>query len=178
MFVKYDYVYHLIQTHNNNSYRSTSVDLNFGDGGCAATYTYSHSRGLYAGASMEGSIIVSRSDVNHKFYGRLVTPLELLRGEVPPPRAARPLYDALQEATTAMSMPIYGNPPLTRLSPPPLSLSSAGTGKSGTYGTQGSTDSNGLANTSYDSVHNSHNAVTSSQRFRTISNPYIVQGTS
>lgn len=170
------------------------MDLNFGDGGCAATYTYSHSRGLYAGASLEGSIIISRSDVNHRFYGRVVTPLELLRGEVYPPRAARPLYDALQEATTAMSMPIYGNPPLTLLLSPPSSVSSAN--KSGTYGTQSpgsvsirqgqdplrsffnSTDSNGLANISYETVYNSHDTVTSSQRFRTASNPYIVQGTS
>lgn len=87
--------------------RCGSADMTFGDGGCAAVYSYSHSRGLYAGVSLDGSIIISRSDVNHRFYGRVVTPSELLNGSVPPPRAARPLYDALQSALSASSQPVY-----------------------------------------------------------------------
>lgn len=33
----------------------------------------SHSRGLFAGLSLEGGMIVSRPDVNRKFYGREVS---------------------------------------------------------------------------------------------------------
>lgn len=33
----------------------------------------SHSRGLFAGLSLEGGVIVSRPDVNRKFYGRQVS---------------------------------------------------------------------------------------------------------
>lgn len=35
--------------------------------------TDSHSRGLFAGLSLEGGVIVPRPDVNRKFYGRQVS---------------------------------------------------------------------------------------------------------
>lgn len=54
--------------------------MNFGDGGCGTAVTYSQSRGLYAGVSLEGSVIFARPDVNHRFYGRVVSSLELLKG--------------------------------------------------------------------------------------------------
>ncbi|CAM9372636.1 unnamed protein product [Ectocarpus sp. 12 AP-2014] len=63
--------------------------------GVAHAYSYSHSRGLFAGLSLEGGVIVSRPDVNRKFYGRQVPVRELLSGSVAPPPAARPLYEAL-----------------------------------------------------------------------------------
>jgi Las17-binding protein actin regulator len=88
--------------------RNGSADLNIGDLGCAAAYSYSHSRGLYAGVSLEGSVIFSRSDVNHRFYGRVVSPQDILRGMLPPPRAARPLYEALEQALSALPQPTYG----------------------------------------------------------------------
>lgn len=62
----------------------------------APIYTYSLSKGLYAGVSLDGRIVVSRPRVNEKFYGRAVTPKELLSGDVPSPPAAQPLYDALK----------------------------------------------------------------------------------
>lgn len=37
--------------------------------GAAAMYSYSRSKGLFGGASVEGSIIVERSDANSKAYG-------------------------------------------------------------------------------------------------------------
>ena len=106
--------------------------MNFGDGGCAASYTYSHSRGLYAGISLEGSVIFSRSDVNHRFYGRVVTPTDLLRGNIPPPRAAQPLYDALGTALSAFTQPTYSCFTNPQISPLPASGQS-----SGKYGSQG-----------------------------------------
>lgn len=93
--------------------RSGSVDLTFGDGGCATVYSYSHSRGLYAGLSLEGSVLFPRPAVNHRFYGRTVSPKELLSGAVLPPRAAGPLYDALHEALGALSQPTYARIPLS-----------------------------------------------------------------
>lgn len=62
----------------------------------APVYTYSLSKGLYAGVSLDGRILVTRDRVNEKFYGRKVTPHELLSGEVATPPAAQPLYDALK----------------------------------------------------------------------------------
>ncbi|RMX67416.1 hypothetical protein DD238_003296 [Peronospora effusa] len=62
-------------------------------------YSYSHSKGLYAGISLEGSVILSRSDINHSFYGKAVPVSDLLGGIEPPPIAAAPLYNAILAAT-------------------------------------------------------------------------------
>ena len=44
----------------------------------AAVYTYSRSQGLFAGASLEGTILLSQSDKNAKYYGGPVTPEQIL----------------------------------------------------------------------------------------------------
>jgi lipid-binding SYLF domain-containing protein len=61
----------------------------------AAIYTYSRSKGLFAGVSLQGSIIVTQTDANHRYYGRDVTPAEILNGKVSAPRGAGPLRSAL-----------------------------------------------------------------------------------
>ena len=61
----------------------------------APIYTYSLSKGLYAGISLDGKVICTRNHVNEKFYGRPVTGPEILAGAVPLPPAAQPLYEAL-----------------------------------------------------------------------------------
>ncbi|KAI8366780.1 uncharacterized protein BYT42DRAFT_587856 [Radiomyces spectabilis] len=61
----------------------------------AAIYSYSKTRGLFAGVSLEGSVVVTRGDANEKFYGRRVTAKELLNGTVAPPPEADALYRAL-----------------------------------------------------------------------------------
>ncbi|KAI8882581.1 DUF500-domain-containing protein [Backusella circina FSU 941] len=61
----------------------------------AAIYSYSKTRGLFAGVSLEGSVIITRSDANKKFYGQEVTAKELLNGTIPPPVEADALYRAL-----------------------------------------------------------------------------------
>jgi lipid-binding SYLF domain-containing protein len=61
----------------------------------AAVYTYSRSQGLFAGASLEGTILVAQSDKNARYYGQPVTPEEILRGRVTPPPSAEPLIAAL-----------------------------------------------------------------------------------
>lgn len=66
----------------------------------APCYSYSHSKGLFVGISLEGSMILARSDINRAFYGRDVQVAELLGGMEPPPVGATPLYDAINLAIT------------------------------------------------------------------------------
>merc|ERR1711998_748655 len=59
--------------------------------------SYSHSRGVFGGMSVEGAYVTVRDDVNRKFYGRDVDPRKLLDGTMPAPNAAAPLYHKLEE---------------------------------------------------------------------------------
>jgi SH3 domain-containing YSC84-like protein 1 len=61
----------------------------------AAVYTYSRSQGLFAGVSLEGTVIGTRNDANAEFYGRRVTPEEILSGKVPPPPGTTRLVQVL-----------------------------------------------------------------------------------
>lgn len=63
-----------------------------------ANYSYSHSRGLYAGVSLEGAVVTCRGEMNSNFYGEQWTPEEILNGTVQHPRAAQCLYDAIDQA--------------------------------------------------------------------------------
>ncbi|KAJ3302872.1 hypothetical protein HDV03_004502 [Kappamyces sp. JEL0829] len=65
-------------------------------GKMAPIFSYSKTKGLFAGISIEGSVIVERKDANHKFYGQKYSPKEILNGTVSPPTSAAPLYRALQ----------------------------------------------------------------------------------
>jgi SH3 domain-containing YSC84-like protein 1 len=61
----------------------------------AAIYTYSRSQGLFAGASLQGTVIVARNDANESYYGRQATPQQILAGEVAVPAGAKKLQTAL-----------------------------------------------------------------------------------
>lgn len=61
----------------------------------AAVYTYSKSQGLFAGVSLEGTVIVSRDGANASYYGRPVAPGDILAGRVKPPASAQPLESIL-----------------------------------------------------------------------------------
>ena len=61
----------------------------------AAVYTYSRSQGVFAGVSLEGTVIGTRNDANAEYYGRHVTPEEILSGKVPPPSGATRLVQVL-----------------------------------------------------------------------------------
>jgi lipid-binding SYLF domain-containing protein len=63
--------------------------------GVAGIFSYSKTKGLFAGVSLEGSGIIERRDANEKLYGRRWTARELLGGQVPPPPAAEPLLRVL-----------------------------------------------------------------------------------
>jgi SH3 domain-containing YSC84-like protein 1 len=61
----------------------------------AAIYTYSRAQGLFAGVSLEGTVIATQKTANHRYYGRPVTASEILSGAVPPPSRANSLMSAL-----------------------------------------------------------------------------------
>jgi hypothetical protein len=63
--------------------------------GVAGIFSYSKTKGLFAGVSLEGSGIIERRDANEKLYGRRWTAREILSGQVPPPPAAEPLLRIL-----------------------------------------------------------------------------------
>src|SRR5262245_55358490 len=62
----------------------------------AAIYTYSRNQGLFAGVSLDGTVIVARNDANREYYGREVTPKEILAGKVKPPPGAEKLIAELR----------------------------------------------------------------------------------
>ena len=78
--------------------RVACAEAMLSEAGFAPTFSYSHSRGALVGASLEGSVVFPRDGVNHRFYGMPLSPADLLSGRVPRPRAAAPLYDALERA--------------------------------------------------------------------------------
>lgn len=61
----------------------------------AAIYTYSRTKGLFAGAAIEGAVIGTNSDENARYYGRPVLAREILAGAVSPPRGVAVLHRAL-----------------------------------------------------------------------------------
>lgn len=61
----------------------------------AAVYTYSRSQGLFAGVSLEGTVIATRDDTNAAYYGRKIQPTDILSGKVKPPQGAQKLINAL-----------------------------------------------------------------------------------
>eukprot|EP00978_Attheya_sp_CCMP212_P004128 scaffold8928_cov41-Attheya_sp.AAC.3 len=88
--------------------RSATGNVQASDEGVHPVYAYAHSKGLFVGMSFEGSVVTSRSDVNAKFYGRPLEPAHILfDSTVPQPRAAEPLYEALDLAM-GIEMPVDG----------------------------------------------------------------------
>ena len=70
-------------------------DLQAGITPTAAIYAYSRSKGLFAGASLEGAIIATQKTANARFYGRPVRAIDILRGRVAAPARANSLRAAL-----------------------------------------------------------------------------------
>ncbi|GAA5850536.1 hypothetical protein JCM5353_009027 [Sporobolomyces roseus] len=64
----------------------------------APVFTYSKSRGLFAGVSLEGTVLIERKDANEAFYGQPIPAIDLLSGKVPPPEAASALYETIESA--------------------------------------------------------------------------------
>ncbi|KAI0169317.1 DUF500-domain-containing protein [Hypoxylon sp. FL1284] len=67
----------------------------------AGVFSYSKTKGLFAGVSLEGSAIVERRDANEKLYGQRWTAAQLLTGSVRPPPQAAPLMSVLNSRVFA-----------------------------------------------------------------------------
>ncbi|TKA47382.1 hypothetical protein B0A49_11808 [Cryomyces minteri] len=84
----------------------------------AGIFAYSKTKGLFAGVSLEGSVLIERRDANEKLYNRRVTARALLEGSVPVPPAAEPLMRVLNSrvfagvATTAAADAMYNDIPV------------------------------------------------------------------
>ena len=63
----------------------------------AAMYTYSRSQGLFAGISLEGTVIATRDEANAEYYGKPVTARDILSGKVQPPAGAKKLQQVLSK---------------------------------------------------------------------------------
>lgn len=97
----------------------------------AAIYSYSRSKGAYIGMSLEGAMIMQNEEANVKYYGPGVTTETILKGEIPRPGFAKPLYEALHDCefpvvpATGSSSTIVPPPDLPppayvdQVSPPP-----------------------------------------------------------
>ena len=70
-------------------------DLQAGVTPTAAIYTYSRSKGLFAGASLEGAVIATQKTGNALYYGRPVSAAQILSGSVAAPPRASVLQSAL-----------------------------------------------------------------------------------
>jgi lipid-binding SYLF domain-containing protein len=74
----------------------------------AEILSYSRSRGLFAGVSLDGAVVKQDSDDNKNLYGRNVTAKELLiDGIVPPPAEARGLDSALTKYSRQGGQPFH-----------------------------------------------------------------------
>jgi SH3 domain-containing YSC84-like protein 1 len=64
----------------------------------AEVLTYSRSRGLFAGISLEGSSLRPDNDANDRIYGKKLGAKDIvLHGAVPPPPSARKMIDTLTQ---------------------------------------------------------------------------------
>lgn len=88
--------------------------------GVAGIFAYSKTKGLFAGVSLEGSILIERRDANEKMYNRRVTARSLLEGSVPVPPQAESLMRVLNSRVFAGTggmpgdamyndIPVYGD---------------------------------------------------------------------
>lgn len=63
----------------------------------AAIFSYSKTKGLFAGVSLEGSVLVERREANRKFYGSSsCTARQILSGRVEPPPECDVLFRVLE----------------------------------------------------------------------------------
>ncbi|THH20580.1 hypothetical protein EW146_g792 [Bondarzewia mesenterica] len=64
----------------------------------APMFSYSKSKGLFAGLSLEGTVLIERKDANRDFYGSSIPARDILGGRVPPPEVASKLYEIIEAA--------------------------------------------------------------------------------
>jgi lipid-binding SYLF domain-containing protein len=62
--------------------------------------TYSRSKGVFGGLTLNGTVMHQDKDTAKAFYGEEQTSQQLLAGQVPPPPDAKPFLDAVARAQT------------------------------------------------------------------------------
>jgi len=77
--------------------------------GFAGVFAYSKTKGLFAGVSLEGSVLIERRDANEKLYNAKVTARQLLEGSIRPPPAADPLLNILNSRIFSGNMSSSGD---------------------------------------------------------------------
>ncbi|GMY36522.1 sh3 domain-containing protein [Fagus crenata] len=83
--------------------RVLEADLRAGDRGSGMCFTYSCSKGAFVGVSLEGNIVATRMETNLRFYGDpYLTTSDILLGMVDRPKAAEPLYAALEDLFSSL----------------------------------------------------------------------------
>lgn len=65
----------------------------------AEVLTYSRAKGVFAGLTLNGAVLSPDEEAMQAEYGSTVTTRAVLRGEVPPSHAARPLLSAIDKAS-------------------------------------------------------------------------------
>ena len=63
--------------------------------------TYSRTKGLFAGVSLEGASMETDDDANKAMYGKPITAKEIIKGGETAPPAAKPLVDLLDKTSPA-----------------------------------------------------------------------------
>jgi lipid-binding SYLF domain-containing protein len=63
----------------------------------AAIYTYSRSQGIFAGVSLEGTVIATRYQANEEYYEKPVYVEDILTGKIAPPAGAKKLVEVLSK---------------------------------------------------------------------------------
>lgn len=71
----------------------------------SAVFSYSKTKGLFAGVSLEGSAIVERREANRKFYGNNCKARQVLLGQVEIPPGCEPLMRVLESKVFNNSVP-------------------------------------------------------------------------
>lgn len=77
--------------------------------GVAAVFSYSKTKGLFAGVSLEGSMLVERKDANEKMYHSRVSASQLLTGSVRPPPSTDALMRVLESRVFQGNFRAHGN---------------------------------------------------------------------
>lgn len=77
--------------------------------GVAGVFSYSETKGLFAGVSLEGSMLVERKDANEKLYNSRVSARQLLGGSIRPPPSAAPLMHILNSRAFSGAARMYGD---------------------------------------------------------------------
>lgn len=73
--------------------------------GVTGMFSYSRTRGVFGGTSLEGGLLAERPDANRKMYGRDIRASELLNGNISPPPDAEPLMRVLNTEQFCLKPP-------------------------------------------------------------------------